>query len=143
MSKPKQKLRSREELLSDLKKNADFQKKMSFTKNVFYPALIEASKNIDDAQTFLGSINTVMMESFLGYMKEKKFGELKLQDKLDTKDEKHDQLVSMLDLFNDMSIFEAKDLLEGMKREISLFLSEENKVRKLSDIKPQWLDELS
>ena len=66
--------RKKEEILADLKKNKDFQEKMKFTKEVFYPALCEASKNIEDATMFVGSISTVMMDKFLGLMKEKKFG---------------------------------------------------------------------
>jgi transcriptional regulator of heat shock response len=114
---------------------------MKFTREVFYPALCNASKNIEDATMFIGSISTVMMEKFLQLMKEKKFSELKLTDSLDPKDEKYNELKEMLDLFNDMSVFDARTYFEGMKSEISLFIQEENKDRPLSDLKTKWLDQ--
>lgn len=141
MKKTKQVFRKKEEILADLKKNKDFQEKMKFTKEVFYPALCEASKNIEDATMFVGSISTVMMDKFLGLMKEKKFGELNLVDALDTKDEKYEELKKMLELFNDMNVFDVRTYFEGMKSEINLFVQEENRVRPLSDLKTKWIDE--
>lgn len=140
--KPKQHHKTREELLFDLKNNAKFQEKMKFAKEVFYPALIKASKNIDDAQMFLSSISTIMMEKFLGFMKEKKFVELNLVEQLSPLDSKYEELKSMLALFDTFNVFEAKELLEGMRQEISLFLNEEAKERSLESLKCRWLDEM-
>ena len=134
--------KTKEELLKELRGNQKFIEKMKFTKEVFYPALLNASKSIDDASSFLSSINNIMMEKFLGYMKEKNFGELKLVDMLDPKDEKYDELKKMLTLFDDKSVFDAKEYIEGMRNEISLFLGEEAKNRPLSSLKTKWLDEL-
>jgi len=128
--------------LFDLKNNAKFQEKMKFAKEVFYPALIKASKNIDDAQMFLSSISTIMMEKFLGFMKEKKFVELNLVEQLSPLDSKYEELKSMLALFDTFNVFEAKELLEGMRQEISLFLNEEAKERSLESLKCRWLDEM-
>jgi len=138
----KRKNKTKAELIAELKGNQKFVEKMKFTKEVFYPALVSASKNIDDSLSFLTSINNIVMEKFLGYMKEKNFGELKLVDMLDPKDEKYEELKSMLELFSGKSVFEAKEFLEGMKQEIQLFINEENKTRPLSSLKTQWLDEL-
>lgn len=135
--------KTREEVLKDLKSNSRFVEKMKFTKEEFYPALLKASKSIDDASSFLSSINNIMMEKFLGYMKEKNFGELKLGEMLDPKDEKYEELKAMLALFDNKSIFEAKEYVEGMRNEISLFLGEEAKERSLSSLKTKWLDELT
>jgi len=135
-------VKTREELLKDLRKSPDFMKKMKFTKEVFYPQLIKASKSVDDASTFLASISTVMMQKFLEIMKEKKFSDLKLAESLDSKDEKYHELVDLLDLFKDDSVFDARDKVEGMKREIDQFIHDEMQVRQLSDLKPKWIDEL-
>ncbi len=132
-------IKTREQLLKDLKNSPDFIKKMKFTKEVFYPQLIKASKSVDDASTFLSSISTVMMQKFLEMMKEKKFSDLKLTESLDTKDEKHAELVELLDLFKDDSVFDARDKIEGMKREIDQFIHDEMQTRQLSDLKPKWL----
>ena len=62
---------------------------------------------------------------------------------LDPKDEKYEELKAMLALFDNKSIFEAKEYIEGMRNEISLFLGEEAKERSLSSLKTKWLDELT
>lgn len=142
MKKQKQVFKKREEIIADLKNNKDFMEKMKFTREQFYPALCKASRNIEDATSFISSINTVLMEKFLGLMKEKKFGELNLIDSLDPKDEKYEDIKSMLELFNDMNLFDAKSQFEGMKAEINLFVQEENRERQLQDLKTRWIDQL-
>ena len=134
--------KSKEQLMAELKANVKFQEKMEFTKNKFYPALIKATTSIDDALQNLSTINSVLMEKFLGLMKEKTMGELNLYTNLDEKGEQFEALSDMLRLFDDMSAFDAKDILEGMRNEINLFLTEENKTRTLDTLKTKWLDEL-
>lgn len=139
--KKKRLVKSREQILAELQKSQDFNVKMAFVKDKFYPALIEASRSVDDAQSFLASLSTMMMQKFLGMMKEKKFVELGLADILDPKDDKYEKLIEMLDLFKDMTVFDAKELIEGMKQEIQLFINEELKDRKLDSLKTSWIDD--
>jgi len=139
--KKKRLVRNREQILADLRKSKEFNEKMDFVKNKFYPALIDASRSIDDAQSFISSLSTMMMQKFLGIMKEKKFSELGLKDILDPSDDKHDNLAAMLDLFSDMTVFDAKEIIEGMKQEITLFINEELKGRTLDTLKPKWIDD--
>lgn len=141
-AKPSPYVRNKEELLKELRANAKFQEKMAFAKDVFFPKLVEATKSIDDASMFLSSINTVIMQDFLGRMKDVTIKDMKLTDKLDVKDEKYNELVELVSIFDDMSVFDAKELLEGMKAEISLFVQEELKERPLSDLKTKWLDQM-
>lgn len=140
--KKKQVHKTKEQIISDLKKNKDFMEKMKFTREVFYPALCKASHNIDDASMFVSSINTVMMEKFLGFMKEKKLSELNLVDNLDQKDEKYEELKELLHLFDDMNVFDAKSHFEGMKSEIQLFVNEEMKGRQLESLKTRWITDM-
>ncbi len=133
--------KTKEQIIADIQNNYKFQENMKFAKEKFFPALCKSSKSIDDATMFLASINNILMESFLGFMKEKTFGDLKLIDKLDNKDDKYMDTVALLELFNDKSVFDAKELLEGMRTEIQLFINEENKVRPLTDLKTKWLDD--
>ena len=116
--------------------------KMKFTKEVFFPALGKATTSIDDALQNLSVINSILMERFLGLMKEKTMKDIKLADSLSGTDPKHKEMKEMIELFDDMSVFDAKDLMEGMRNEINLFLTEENKSRQLSDLHPKWLDEI-
>jgi len=138
----KRKFKNKEQVIKDLKRNQDFAKKMEFVKTKFYPALIESSHSIDDARTFLGSFSTMIMQEFLQTMKNKKVSELGLVKMLDAKDEKYEQIKAVVELFDDASLFEAKELVEGMKAEIQLFVDEELKERPLSTVKPRWIDEI-
>lgn len=134
--------KTKEELLADLRKNADFLAKMKFVKEQFYPALCASSTSIQDAQMLLEGFNHQVMESFLGFMKEKKVKDLGLEKKLDTKNEKAEEFRKLLALFEEMSVFDAKSHLENMKGEIAKFLADEAENRPLSDLKTKWLDEL-
>lgn len=134
--------KTKAELLADLKGNKDFVEKMKFTREQFYPALVEATTSIEDAQNQLYLINTMLMQKFLDKMKEFKFSEMGLSEIINDKDPKAEPLKEMLALFADRSVFEAKEIMEGMKAEINLFISEENKERSLADLKTKWIDEL-
>lgn len=137
--KQKQVFRKREEIVADLKKNKAFQEKMKFAREVFYPALCKASSSIEDAQIFLSGFNTALMQTFLSLMKERKTGELDLVSKLSDTTPQYKELLA---LFDDFSVFDAKDQIEGMKGEIDLFVAEENRSRKLEELKTSWLDEV-
>lgn len=129
-------------MIQDLKNNAKFQEKMKFTREQFYPALNRATTSIDDALQNLSIINSLLMEKFLGFMKEKTVKDLNLIENLSSTDPKYSEMREMLELFDNMSVFDAKDLMEGLKNEINLFLQEENKGRKLEVLKTKWIDEL-
>lgn len=134
-------VKSKEEVLAQLRKSADWNKKMDFTKNKFWPALLTASKSIDDATIFLSSLSTMIMQEFLASMKQKTFGELNFKEKLNKEDSNFTQYSELLDLFNYETIFDSKELIEGMRNEINLFVQEELKDRPLSSLKAKWLDE--
>ncbi len=138
----KRMIKSKEELLSDLKDNQDFQKKLEFAKNKFYPAVVEASKNIEDAQFFLSSLSQMMLQKFLDRMKTVKFSELGLTDILDKTDEKYESWKFALELFNEHTVFDAKDTIEGMKAELQMFINDELRERPLSSLKTKWIDNL-
>lgn len=140
--KKKHEPKSKAELIADLKKSAKFVEKLRFTKDKFYPALIDIDSSVDDIKSFLSSINTVLMEKFLGKMKELKMSELKLSEALDPKDEKYEEYIKLLTLFDDMNTFDAKDLIEGMRSEISTFENDLMREMKLINLKTKWIDEL-
>jgi len=130
---------SKEEVIGNLRKNEEFQKRLKFIKEQFWPLLCETADSIEDASTFLGGINTALMQAFLGLMKEKKFGELKLGEKISGDFEKYKKLIA---LFDDFDVFTAKDYVEGMRSEIALFKQEEDRTRPLSTLKTKWIDEI-
>jgi len=134
--------KSKEEILAGLKQNADFQKKMKFIKETFFPALCAASQSIDDAQILLTGFNNQVMQAFLGKMKEVYVKDLQLDAQLDKDNPKYAENQILVAHFQEMPVFEAKELIEGMKNEITLFLTEENKKRPLSELQTKWLDEI-
>lgn len=141
-NKNPQQHKSKEEMLADLKKNGEFIMKMKFIREKFYPALIDATDTIEDATMLLYGFNANMMEQFLGFMKEKKVSDLKLEDKLDKQSPKHEKHLALLNLFQDMNIFTAKEYIEGLRNEIEAFKMDYFKEKSLAELKTRWIDEI-
>jgi len=142
MKKQKRVVKSKEELLSEMKNNVHFIKKMKFVREDLFPALCDASDNIEDAKMFLSSINTVIMERFLERMKTLTFKDLQIIEGLDKDGDKFGQYQKLLALFDDVSVFDAKDYIEGMRSEIDVWIADELKERPMSSLKTTWIDEL-
>lgn len=142
MNKPNNLYKDKAELVKELKLNPVFVEKMAFTKEKFFPALVNASKNVNDAKMFLTSFSNILMETFLSKMKTIKVGELDLTKILNPKDEKYNEFKTMIELFDNQDLFTAKELIEGMKGEIDMWVKDELDNRKLSDLKLKWLDEV-
>lgn len=138
-SQEKRVLKSKEELIAELKNNKKFQEKLSFSRDKFFPMLVSASRNIQDAQQFLSSINTVIMQDFLERMKEIKMSDMNLKSKIDPADEKSEEIKALLSAFDEMNVFDAKDCIEGMRSEIQLFINEEMETRGLDTLKQNWI----
>lgn len=141
--KKKQTHLTTEQILEQTRKRAEWVEKMKFVKEVFYPALCKATNSIEDAMQNLTIINSVIMEKFLARMKEVTMKDIDIYTNLSPSDPQYENLKAMLELFDDKSVFEAKELFEGMKQEIQLFLNDEQKERKLEDLKCKWIDELN
>lgn len=133
--------RTKEQILAEMTKNADFQQRMRFVKDKFWPALCAASQNIEDATMLLTGFNNIIMETFLGQMKEKKLSDLNLKEKLDKASPKYAENIKLLELFEGFDVFRAKELIEGMKGEVQIFVNDELKDRPLSTLKTKWIDE--
>ncbi len=140
--KEKRVILSKEEVLAKIKGNAAFMDKLKFVKERFWPALIEGTTSIEDATALLSGFNTQIMQTFLAEMKNKKMSDLKLETMLDKTNPLYDKHIAMISLFDDMSVFDAKDYIEGMRGEIDLFKREEFETRSLSTLKTKWADEL-
>jgi hypothetical protein len=110
-----------------------------FVKNKLYPALIKNDESIDETKFFLSSMSNLIMTEFLTWMREKKFSELHLEDKLDPASPQYENYKEFVELFKDESIFNTKELLDGMKGEIQMILDNETKGRKLDTLKTDFL----
>jgi hypothetical protein len=142
MKKLQKKEMTMKEKIARMRENPLFVERMKFTKEQFFPAMVAASNNVEDAQMFLGSMSSIIMEKFLQSMKDKTLGELKLVESLDKKDKHYEQYCDLLALFDNKTIFESKEHFENMKNEIALFINREMGERKLDSLKTSWLDEL-
>lgn len=141
MPKKKQVHLTTEQILEQTRRNAERQEKLKFVREVFYPALTKATTSIDDALTNLSIISTVIMEKFLGKMKEVTMKEVDVYSNLSKDDPQYESLKAMLELFDNMNTFEAKEHFEYMRQEIQLFLNDEQKERTLDSLKTKWLGE--
>jgi bifunctional ADP-heptose synthase (sugar kinase/adenylyltransferase) len=142
MKKQKRVVKSKEELLAEMKGNAKFIIKMKFAKEQFYPAVVDLGVSVDETKMFLSSINNGLMEKFLQRMKELTFKDLDLISGLDPKGENFDKYKALLALFDDMSVFEAKEHLESMRNDIDIWITDEMRERKMDSVKARWIDEL-
>jgi len=77
--------RTKEEIAKGIRDVQEVRRQRSFVKDKFFPSLIKASTSIEDAKYLLTSLGNMIMQEFLAQMKEKKFNELKLTEKLDSK----------------------------------------------------------
>ncbi len=111
-----------------------------FVKDNFYPALLDSTDSIDDAKFLLSSFSNMLMEQFLGQMKEKKFVELELHKKLDKASPKYKKYIELLAIFGDKSVYDARELIEGMKNEIEVMISNEMKERPLNSLKTMFYE---
>lgn len=142
MQRQKRVNKSREQLLSEMKNNKEFKDKLAFSREVFYPALTKASVNVEDAVIQLSMLDTLLMQSFLRFMKEKTFKDLNIQASISSEDPKSQDIIAMLDLLNDKTVYDAKDILEGLKGEIELFRRDYFKKMTLDQLPTKWLDQI-
>ncbi len=110
-----------------------------FVRDQFFPALCDSTNSINDADIFLQTFNTMLMENFLQIMKEKKFGELDLASQLDPTSPKYEQIKKMVHLFDDMTVRESQDVIEGMKNELRDLYRRETMTRPLESLKTNWI----
>jgi hypothetical protein len=140
MSEERTRNKSKEEIALGMQRVQEAKRLRAFVKDKLYPAIITTSTSIDDAKFLLGSFSNMMMEQFLAKMKETKFIELKLHEKLDKNSPKYKEFIELLALFADENVFTSRELIEGMKNEITMFIDNELKGRKLETLKTNFLE---
>ncbi len=139
MPKPKRVNQSKEDITKRLKEVEKAKVHRKFVRDALFPALCESTESIQDADTFLQSFSSMIMESHLQLMKEKLFKEFKLEDKLDKTSPKYEAICKMIHLFDEMNCRDAQAIIDGMKDELRMFYRDEMKERKLESLKTKWL----
>lgn len=141
-NKPKRKQRTKEELLEAMKNSEAFKEKIHFVREVFYPALMKATDNVEQAGEYLGALNSLLMQQFLKKMQEVSFKDMNIPELLGKDDPQYEPMKAMLALLEDKSVYEAKDVMEGLKGEIDLFKRDYFKKMKLEDLPAIWIDQM-
>jgi len=114
-------------------------KQRIFVKDKFFPALCKATESINDADIFLQSFSSMIMDTFLQQMKDKKFEDLSLASKLDQNSPKYKEITTLIHLFDGMSLRDAQHLIDGLKDEIRMFYKRDMGSRKLDTLMIDWL----
>jgi hypothetical protein len=127
-------------IIDKAKQMEEVRRMRAFVREKLYPALIETSTSIDDAKFLLGSFGNMIMQEFLAIMKEKKLSELKLVDKLDPNSPQYQGYKKIVELFDEENVFNARELVDGMKNEITMMVDNELKGRKLDTLKTNFLE---
>lgn len=122
------------------KELAERTRKRKKAKDELYPFLELSSKSIQDAQNFCQAVVIAIRQAYQQKMKKSTLASLKLEKMLDLKSEDAKRYKFILEMFQDETIFDSIELIEGMQGAIDSFLREENTKRPLKDLKTEFLD---
>ncbi len=139
MAKPKKPVRTKEQLQAEQKRLVEVSRQRKLVKEQFWPLLVASSDDVDDAQSFLGSLTSLIMQKSMELLKERTFGDLDLGKFMDPKNPHHEDLMKLINLFKNEPVFVVRDIVEGMKREIDMFVHNELKTRPLSSLKADFM----
>ncbi len=142
MQKPKRSPKTKEQILAEMKNNKNFKEKIAFVREVFYPALMKATDNVEQAGEYLGALNSLLMQQFLKKMQDISFKDMNIPDLVNKEDPQYEPMKAMLTLLEDKTVFEAKDIMEGVKGEIDLFKRDYFKKMKLDQLPAVWIDQM-
>lgn len=132
--------RTKDQIISDAMRIKEATRQKALIKEKIYPTLIEASENIQDAKMFLSSFSSMIMDAFLVRMQDVKFKELKLNERLLVDGPHKEHFEKLLSHFDDESVFTAREITEGLRNEVQMFIDDEMKSRKLDTLKTNFLD---
>lgn len=132
--------KTKEQLIKEMQNLAKVKKYRAFVKDQFFPLVVKASTSVDDAKFWLTAFANMLTEQFLSKMKETKFSDMKLEEKLDKKDPHYEDFKAILKLFEEENVYSARELIDGMKGEIEMMITMEMKERKLDSLKTNFFE---
>ena len=133
--KPKKIVKSKEQLLQDLKQRAEVRRMRLIVRNDIYPFLLKNSANIEDAKMMCGVLTQGWRQAFQARMLEVTVAELDLVKKMDTKNSDYKKFSALNDMLKDEKLVVALNMLEGMPQAIDVYLRKENQTRTLKSLK--------
>ena len=125
---------------ADLIRRIEIKRKTNILVEKFYPALVNASTSIEEARMLVQATASLIMESVMETMKERKFKDIAPQilKKLSPNGEREAEVKVMLDAFDEENLFVAREIIEGMTGAITQMINDEMQGRKLDTFKPNW-----
>lgn len=114
--------------------------KREFIKNKLFPALVSATISVDEATFLLQALVALIMEEAMETLRSKKMDEIKgrIVKKLCPNDERLLQIEHLVGLFDDLTLFDARGHVEGIKAVIEQMKIDEMQSRKLDTLKVNW-----
>ncbi len=129
--------KTKEQIVRDM----EVSRKRSIVVDKFYPALKEATLSVDEAKMLLQATGSLIMESVLKTMQERKFSEIKdvVVDKLSHEsEERRPKIEALLDVLTNENLYVTREIVEGMSRAIEQMVAEDLQGRTLDTLKPDW-----
>lgn len=132
--------KSKEQIANEMKASQNIKRKRSIIMDNFYPALMEATVSVDEAKALVQAMGSTLMGEVMKTMRERKFSEI-LEDVhkiLCADGERKEEVRKLLESVKDESLFDAREIIEGMTNAIEMMIREEMSGRKLDTLKADW-----
>lgn len=128
--------KTKEELERELRLN----KNRAFVKDIFYPALEEATISVDEASMLLQALISLIMEEAMETLKNTEMSQIsgRLVSKLTSDNERVLAIEKLVNAFKGQTLFEARGNIEGMNAVISQMKIDEMQNRTLSSMNVNW-----
>ena len=130
--------RSKEQIAWEMKQKAEAQRKRKFIAEHFYPMLLAHMKTVTQAKNFCKVVQNDIHATFNAGMTQP-VGTLKMAERFEGEDNEAQRAYkAVLEVFKDMPIKDAMELLDGMPHAIDAALQADTKDKLLSEL--EWGD---
>lgn len=131
---------SKEQILADMARKKEVNRKKKLIVESFYPALVESTVSVDEAKGLISAMGSLLMNEVLKTMKERQFAEISktLLTTLCGDGQKMEEVKKLLETLESENLFVAREIIEGMTRAIDTMIHEDMRERKLDTMKPDW-----
>lgn len=135
MAKQKRLVQSKEDVVRVL----NVKRQQAFIRNDVFPALIAATRSVDEARMLTQALTSVIMEEAMKVLKEKKVSDIRevLIERL-CEGERIPEIRAMLLPVDNETLFDTRAIFEGLKSVIEQLINDEMKDRALDSFKVDW-----
>ncbi len=115
-------------------------RKRKIVADQFYPALVAATVSVDEAKMLVSAMSSLLMESVMQTMKDRKFQEIRdsVLKKLCPDGAREKEIGTMLDIFLTENLFVTREIVEGMSNAIEQMIYDDMQNRTLNSFTPDW-----